>query len=405
MVDDCSATHELDSQAELPMSGNPRKGKALFLGSMPASRSNALGIQMMHLGELFTQGWAHCYWYNHQLGDSEVPDSHRLSTSIPYRWPFATGRGFVTRMTERLGVGWWRGDHLIEAKKTRLRKLLGEIRFAYVTPIKNSDATRCREILQLFDCPFVVHVWDFLNSPLNADYDWLFSHAEHVFYLSPTMIEEIRKTATCGTSLLSFTRPRSSHQATQCEAGALRIGLVGTLFTYTEGLEVLRRAIGELRNHFAQIQVRYIGSSSQMELIPEDLKSFTECTGFLDDDARDKALAECNVGYLPGPMLSPDLDARSRHSVPSRTADYMAVGLPVIAAVHPLSATSRFFAEIQGRGFFAVSSPEEFCCAALELRNGKSWKEAAQECLSFFDAHFDKEYAQNELRSVAGRFI
>lgn len=387
------------------MSNNPSSGKVLFITSMPASRSNALGIQTMHLAEPFAPEWTHCYWYNHRMGESEVPNSHRLNTPIPYQWPFVTGRGFITRTAARLGLGWWRGDQLIESKKARLRRILGDIRFAYAAPIKNSDATKCREILETVGCPFVVHVWDFLDEGLNADYSWLFSHAEHVFCVSATMIEEICATASCETSLLPFTRSRSQYQAKHLGADTLRIGLIGTLFTYPDGLELLSRAIGGLRGHFANICVKYVGPRGQLEFIPDGLKGLTEYAGFPDDDGRDKALAECNVAYLPGPNLPPEEDARSRHSVPSRSADFTAIGLPMIAAVHPRSATNAFFSPIRGRGFFLVRDPEDICRVARELQDETFWAQAAHECASFFDKYFNKEHAQSELRSVAGRFI
>jgi glycosyltransferase involved in cell wall biosynthesis len=387
------------------MNKHPGNRTILFAGSLSASRSNALGVQMLHLAEPFAPAWSNCYWYDDGKGKSEAPNSYRLYTSIPHLWPFVSGRGFITRMTERLALDWWRDNHLIEWKKPRLRRILGDIGFAYVAPFRNGDATRCREILQTVGCPFVVHIWDFLDEVLNADYRWLFSNAEHVFCLSSTMIDEIRATATCETSLLAFSRPRSRYQAKHCAADTLKIGLIGTLFPYPEGPELLSRAISGLRTQFADIRLKYIGPPGEMKFIPPELKPLTECVGYLDDDGRDKALAECNVGYLPGPLLSPQQDRRSRHSIPSRSADYMAIGLPVIAAAHTSSATNAFFSSIRGRGFSPVSEPEDICRVAGDLRNEASWEQAAHACICFFDKFFSKEHAQNQLRTVAERFL
>jgi len=383
-----------------------RKGrKILFASLLCASRTNALGVQMLHLAEPFGPAWADCYWYNDGRGKSEAPTSYRLYSSIPDLWPFATGRGFVSRMTGRLGLGWWRGNHLIARKKSHLRRLLDDIGFAFVGPLWNNDATRCREILQTIGCPFVVHIWDFLDKPLNADYQWLFSHAEQVFYLSPTMVQEIRATAQCETSLLSIARGHSQFKARHCGADMLKIGLVGTLSTYSDGVELLSRAIDKLHSQFAEIRIKYLGAREQLAIIPESLREFVEYAGYLYGDVRDKALADCNVAYLPGPLLSPQEDARSRHSIPSRLADYMAIGLPVIAAVHPSSATNAFFASIRSKGFFPASEPDDINCAVQELQNEMFWKNASDSCLGFFGKYFDKEQAQRQLLAFAEEYV
>jgi glycosyltransferase involved in cell wall biosynthesis len=384
---------------------NSQRKKILFVSPMPASRSNSIGVQALYFAEPFAPDWAHVYWYNLGLGESDVPNSYRLNTRIPHLWPFATGRGFITRWMERMALDWWRGDHLIESRKNRLRRMLGPIGFGYVAPIKNSDATKCRDILETFGCPFVVHIWDFFDESLNADYQWLFSRAEHVFCLSPIMIEKVRQIAPCEVSLLSFTRSRSQYRAKSCSTDRLRIGLIGTLHTYGAGLDLLVHAIGDLRRQIDDVRVSYIGIQSEFDFIRADLKALTDYAGFLDDDARDRALADCNVGYLPGPMLSPQQDTLSRYSIPCRSADYMAVGLPVLAALHPQSAAHAFFSPTLNRGMFLVRDCEDFRRATQSLRDEASWNDASLECLSFFDTHFDKTYVQHQLCAVAERFL
>jgi glycosyltransferase involved in cell wall biosynthesis len=382
-----------------------QRKKVLFAGSLSASQANALGVQMLHLAEPFGSAWTNCYWYDDGKGPSDAPSAFPLYTRLPFLWPLAKGRGFVTRTIARFGIGWWQGSHIIERKKPRLRKLFEDVGFAYVAPFTNVDATRCREILQTLGCPFVVHIWDFLDAPLNGDYEWLFSHAKHVFYLSPTMIKEIRTSVASDMSLLAFSRRKSQHQAKHRGDNVLKIGLIGTLSTYQEGPKLLGQAVERLRDNFAEVRLRYIGSDRELQFIPQELRPLTECTGFLDDDGRDKALAECDVAFLPGPALAPEMDARSRHSVPSRSADYLAVGLPVIAAVHPSSATNAFFSSIQGKGFFPASEPEDIGLAAQRLRDEVFWKNASESSLRFFDGNLDMEQVQKQLFAVAEPFL
>jgi hypothetical protein len=339
------------------------------------------------------------------MGKSDAPNSYCLNSSIPRLWPFATGRGFLKREIERFGLGWWRGDRIIESRKPRLRRILNETGFAYVAPLRNSEATKCREILETIGCPFVVHLWDILDERLNADYEWLFSHAEHVFCLSEAMTEEIRKSAPCETSPLAFIRPQSNYQAKCIDGDTLVIGLVGFLSSYREGMQLLSQAVGDLRHQFKDLRLRYVGPPGQLEFIPDGLKDITEYIGFPDDLGRDEALAECHVGYLPGPFLSPRQDLRSRYSIPSRSADYLAIGLPLIAAANIHSATSNFFSPIRGRGYFPVSDSKDICLIAKKLRDQSFWAEAAQGCVNFFNSHFNQEEEVNKLFSIAKPFL
>ena len=380
------------------------KQKILFITSMPASHTNAIGIQTLHYADALAAEWHHCYW-DYGMGMSEVQNSYCLNSAIPRLWPFAAGRGFLFRQVERFRIGWWRGDRLIQSRKHRLRALFKETGFAHVAPLGNAEATRCREILEVLDCPFVMHLWDLLDSPLNADYAWLLLRAEHVFCLSETMIRDIGAVAKCEASILAFVRPQSRYLAEYSGSDTVVIGLVGFLTSYQDGLHLLSTAVERLRKSGVKVRIRYIGLPGQLRYIPEHLIGLTEYLGFADDDQRDKALAGCSFGYLPGPLLPPEQDLRSRYSIPSRSADYMAVGLPVVAAANAFSATSRFLAPIRNHGFFQVSEPSDFCVITERLREESMWKESSQGCRSFFELHFNKQFALTELRSIAQRFL
>ena len=112
----------------------------------------------------------------------------------------------------------------------------------------------------------------------------------------------------------------------------LRIGLVGTLATYVEGVELLSHAVGQLRTQFKKVRIIYMGLQQELAYLPYGSRPLVEYTGRLDDEGRDKALTECNVAYLPGRLLAPEIDATSRPSNPSRSLDFTSIGLPMIAA-------------------------------------------------------------------------
>jgi glycosyltransferase involved in cell wall biosynthesis len=378
--------------------------RMLFVTSMPASRSNAIGLQTVYFAEALNCNWCHVYW-DMGMDESEVADSYWLNSVFLREWPFAVGRGFLTKQFQRFGFGWWRGDRLLNSKKSRLRKMLKNTTFAYVAPLRNSEATKCREIIQEVGCPFVVHLWDISDSTLNSDYAWLFAHAERVFYLSPTMIEDICATMPCELTNLTFVRPPSKFKSRFGTAGELTIALIGFLSPYGDGLMLLSQAIDHLHSTFAKIRLIYVGPAGQLKHIPAPLSQITEYAGFLDDEGRDRVLADCHVAYLPGPLLPPELDLRSKHSIPSRMADYLAVGLPVIAAANAFSATLQFFSAIRSRGFFPVAEPQDIRTAIFELAKEKLWFDSSRECIAFFDAHFSCTNGLGELHSLVNRFM
>lgn len=383
---------------------NARGREILFISALPASHSNAIGILVLHFAAPFGEAWRHCYW-DTNMGSSEVSNSILLNSSIPRLWPFALGRGFVTRVVERFELGWWHGDRLLASRKPQLQKKLEHVGFAYATPLRNGDAARCREILETAKIPFVVHLWDILDTPLSRDYAWLFSHAERVYCLSEPMLSLVRATAKCETGLLSFVRPQSKFRASYRSRNSTVIGLIGFLAAYREGLDLIEKSIGSLQAHDARVTIRYFGPTGQLRYIPEGLKSFTEHLGFLVGDKLDQALADCDIGLLPGPLLAPEQDPRSKYSVPSRIGDYLAVGLPVIAAVHPNSATNVFCSLLRGHGFYPANDADDVAGALKTLREERAWRDASAKCETFFNERCDASVALDEFISIASRFL
>ncbi len=219
------------------------------------------------------------------------------------------------------------------------------------------------------------------------------------------MVDVVQHRATANIGILRFTRNESKYKAKYLGRDRFFIGLVGFLPAYQDGLELLGHAVSRLQQHFKEIRVRYIGSADQMNYIPDTLKPYTEHMGFHGQAGVDAALATCNVAYLPGPLRSPAVDLRSRHSVPSRSADYMAVGLPIIAAVHPASATNLMFSRIRDKGFFMAGDADSICPLALSLRDKEQWSHASLECSAYFQEELNINRARHELSSVIIPFL
>jgi hypothetical protein len=386
------------------MPARESRKQVLFVSAMPAARSNAIGVQILQYATPFVEAWKHWYW-DISMGQSGIANSMRLNSSIPNLWPWGTGRGFVTRVVERLELGWWHGDRLLARRKPDLQRMSERVGLACVAPLRNSEATRCREILETIRRPFVVHLWDISESPLNADYQWLFSRAERVFCLSESMMGLVRETAHCELGQLRFVRPQPKFRAAYQGRESIRIGLVGFLAAYREGMDLFAQAIDALEMQFTRVRLLHIGPPGQMQYVPERLKKITESAGMLSDGERDRYLADCNVAFLPGPFLAPEGDRRSKYSVPSRIADYLGIGLPIIAAVHPDSATSSFCLPLSGRGFFRVNNAEELAEIFGTLSNEKEWVGASAYCVSFFTRYCDARVGLREFSEFAERFL
>ena len=58
------------------------KRKMLFITSMPASHTNAIGIRAVHYADALAAEWHHCYW-DYGMGMREVPNSYCLNSA---RW-------------------------------------------------------------------------------------------------------------------------------------------------------------------------------------------------------------------------------------------------------------------------------------------------------------------------------
>ena len=93
---------------------------------------------------------------------------------------------------------------------------------------------------------------------MKADHYWQFSYAERILCLSPTMIEEVRATARCETSLLPFIRERSQYKAKCSDIDTLKIGQVETPFKYLGGFELLNvRLISVLGTSRTRVSVLF----------------------------------------------------------------------------------------------------------------------------------------------------
>jgi hypothetical protein len=377
-------------------------GSPIFITSLALSPANAIGVQAKNFSRLWPRPWRHCYW-DTCTGLSTEKNSVLLKNSLPDRWPFVKGRGFMGRQLEKMNLCWWRGDSLLEKRKARLAELFQDSNVAYVAPLWAKDAVRSVEVLRVLGIPYVVHLWDVMDRDGlhrgSRGYSELLSGAGHIFCVSSAIEDDVRKICGKPVSLLSFTRPDSKSLATQPPGPELRIAISGHLAPYKHGLELLAAALPGLDRAFAKISIRYIGPNDQAAMLPESLSAIAVKSGFVDDATRDRLLAECNVGFLPGPLLDTS-DMRSRYSIPSRMADYYSVGLPIVGAVYETSAVNLHFRNLAGTAFQRVSNPSELLSALTAMREEKFWRLASQSARNCFVETMSEEVVLGHLESV-----
>lgn len=381
-------------------------GIPVFITPFALSPRNAIGVQVMNFSRLWSQPWSHCYW-DTCTGVSTEKNSVLLKSSIPHRWPFDIGRGFVGRQVERMNLCWWKGDRLLEKRKSGLARLFRNSTVAYVAPLSARDAVRSVEVLQVLNIPYVVHLWDVCDDGLCRnvhEYRELLNSSEHIFCVSSAIESDVKKISAKPVSVLSFTRPDALFRATEPLGEELRIAILGHVAPYKHGLRMLESALPSLEQVFSKTSILYIGADEQAAMLPESLRRITTTTGFVDDATRDRFLANCNVGFLPGPLLD-TTDDRSRHSIPSRIADYYSVGLPVVAAVYEGSATNRQFESLRGAAFQRTSNPSELLSALTAIKDETLWRQASQNARKCFVETMSEEVVLGHLESVIAKLI
>ena len=351
----------------------------IFVTRHSLSPKTAVGVQTAHYLQEFPD-WRHLHWaeFDHRLRHDRR--SMRIESLLVARWP-----GYAEKARGLLGVAksWWTGDRLCAPREHELvTSLAGRASALYLAPMDVTDAARMRYLAEVLGRPFVLHIWDSLNSPLldSADHRWLIAHAAKVFALTGTMANELRESRPDVEELLFVREPTRSRAREPETGGVLRVGLLGFLRSYRSGLRLLLEAYRGART---PLELRYIGSRRTLDRLGEEVTGSMTVTGHLrSGQARDRALAACHVAMLPGPMEAPEVDLRSRYSIPSRVLDFMAVGLPVVGTVHPESATANFCREMGIAEHVCCQTAEEILEAFRRLREPQYWERCHQASLA-----------------------
>ena len=356
----------------------------VFITRFSLSSRTAIGVQTKLLLEPL-KDWRHLFWSASEFAEI-TPHSLRME-SLPF-----SRMGILKRKTvpARLlqGLSWWKDDQLKPQLRRRLHAFLGQkIGMIYAAPLDLHDARRMKAVLEEIGRPFVLHLWDLLDQgQLDAsEMKWLIANAQHVFSITQEIADAIsldreRK------SLLRCTRlPSQAIAAPPVPGVPLRIVMIGDCGSYASGMNTLDQGVQLARQRGLRTQLVYIGRERGTLGWRQRLHQPLEVSGFLEsDNDRDTALAGNQIAFLPGPQADPQVDPRSRFSIPSRSLDFMATGLPILGTVHPQSATAHYLKSLGTGTYLSMASSEDLASALLALSDSRTWESASRESLTGF---------------------
>jgi hypothetical protein len=346
----------------------------LFINRFSLSPRTAIGVQTLRLMGPHQDG-LHFHWWSSSLRQVD-PRSVLFENTFLSRYSFLHNPTFL-RVCERLGISLWKGTDLQTAQVERLTdKYRGRISSAYVAPLSEYDAQRCRKLVNLVGSPFVLHLWDVLQGDLSRGaLRELVERAETVFCVSRPLLNDVSSIRS-DAELLCFSRDESRVRARPHERGPLKIVMHGNVSSYAEGLDDLDQAITLLEQTGVEVEVSFQGSPKILRQAKTTLKRRVNVGGFCPaQQDLDLRLSRAHVAFLPGPKLDPARDLRSRYSIPSRILDYMAVELPIVGSVHKASATYGFVEELGLAAPASCPGPEEIADWLSRLTHPHSWTE------------------------------
>ncbi len=381
--------------------------------STELARSHGTGAQILQLLEGLS--YHHFYWNIGHGTRSEVSESTLLRDPLyPYYHNKRGIRIILRKSMSLFGLNWWKGTEIRSQRLASLFKKMKSFDVAYVIVANEHDAARAQTILKHMPVPYILHVVDIYHPEgLNPDmraFAELASHASRIISLIPPITEELRKISNQPIIELPIGKPVTDFRAVAPENDkSLRMVLSGR--PYAEGCHMLAAAIPLLRKSGIKLDVAYIGP--HYKDIPLALKYYCVDCGFMDDEERyRKELASYHLALISGPDK---LDAFGKYSFPSRTVDYMSVGLPLIACVPHDSATESVLMPVMPQGAACVATAEDIVSAVRYFGlNRENWERGSRMVRDYSQSHMSltqvratlvsqlKEVAESSPRAQVG---
>jgi hypothetical protein len=303
--------------------------------------------------------------------------------------PFRRPAHLVAGLCRHLGFRWWDGARL---NRPRMQRALGRLpvrpKAAWIVCMMESDAEKIIPLWEtLGEPPFVLHVMDIFHDGISEvatpRFVDLIRRASHVICISEEIAHEVRRWGARSVSLVLCASSFSTARRRPGFARPLRVVLSGALWNIcyerNAAVEHLAAAWPLIKERWSDAELHYTGSSGGD--FPAALRRDLHDHGLLGTEDYEQLLNTCDLAYLP---VSHPGDSFARFSLPSRLADYLACGLPILAATEPGTAVHSFLQSLPDGCATNVRSAEEVVSAINGFITApERWKKASLAAAAF----------------------
>jgi hypothetical protein len=371
----------------------PTNGTSVQLSGLLSGREN----QVVHL-----------QWDPSEAGSDSVPHCVIVDDSEAWNWPLPRGGRVYLRTAWFFQLRWWLNEKVNGHRLQRaLRRIPLRPAAAYVVCMHEADARKISSLLEVVGTrDYVLHIMDIFHLRLSESetpaFIRLIQGARHVICISGLIEKEAKANGARSSSLLNFgaTLPIGNHAPFQFP---LRIIISGSLWLghYPENraLQCLEAAWPLLQDRFPEIELHYTGTNYQG--LPFYLRTVAKEHGLLSQKAYHQLLRTMHIGYLP---VSHPSDSVGRYSVPSRMADYFALGLPVITCTDEETSIASFIRHAPAQCAVNISDEASLVGAVVHLASTpEAWERASKYAMQFAEERLRMEHIRTELFGILGK--
>jgi hypothetical protein len=359
------------------------------------ANTHGTGVQMLRLFGGRSRPFIHLHWASHSGLPSQSAASHWLREPSP--WPWRTGRGFAGRFRDRFALTWWpRGVVNVGRFEGLLRGLPARPRVAYVVVCGEGDARRALSLLDVLGTPSVTHVVDLDRDELEPAampaFAELLRRSPRVLALNESIARQLERFRPASVEVVPFSCGYSGTAGPREDL----IVLSGSLGPNPRNahLHAAAEALRLVRVSRPSARAVYFGAHSRS--LPPDLRSEVEDLGLVSDAACGEVLGRARLAYL----LTPDGNSSwDRHSIPSRIADYLGCGLPILAMITRGNATHALLSEpaLQPAVRFPTSAADLADATHEWIVDDTAWTAASAAAVAYANAHFSLDTVRSRI--------
>lgn len=365
------------------------------------ANTHGTGVQMLRVFGDRSRPFVHLHWKSHSGLPSQTAASHWLREPSP--WPWRTGRGFAGRLSDRFALTWWpHGVVNVGRFEGLLRGLPTRPRVAYVVVCGEDDARRALSLLDVLGTPPVTHVVDLdrveLEPATMPAFGELLRRSPCVLALNESIAGQLARFRPASVEVVPFSFGYSGTAGPREDL----IVLSGSLGPNpcNAHLHAAAEALRLVRARRPSARAVYFGAHSRS--LPPDLRGEVKDLGLVSNASCGEVLGRARLAYL----LTPDGNSSwDRHSIPSRIADYLACGLPILAMITRGNATHALLSDpaLQPAVRFPTTAAELADATHDWIVNETAWTTASTAAAAYAHSHFSLDIARSRIDAALAR--